>query len=140
ARRPEVDAAIKAGEATFAKGAWQEAISAYTSAWDLEHNWGAALYLGDTYYAMQDSQRAGEWFARAIELDLNREQAYRYWGDALLKQGKMKEARQKYIEGVVAEPYSTTSVAGFRNWLTKNKLAFKKIPITLPPGPTVDKD
>jgi tetratricopeptide (TPR) repeat protein len=138
--KPEVDAALKAGEAAFAKGAWQEAIAAYTRAWDLDHNWRAALYLGDTYYAIQDTQRAGEWFAKAIDLEPDREQAYRYWGDALLKQGKMKEARLKYIEGVVAEPYNAASSAGLRKWLTQNKLALKKIPITLPPGPSVDEN
>ena len=138
--KPEVDTALKAGEAAFAKGAWQEAIAAYTGAWDLDHNWPAALYLGDTYYAMQDMQRAGEWFAKAIELQPDREQAYRYWGDALLTQGKMKEARLKYIEGVVADPYNAASMAGLRKWLTKNNLAWKKIPITLPQGPSVDEN
>jgi tetratricopeptide (TPR) repeat protein len=138
--KPEVDAALKAGEAAFAKGAWQEAVARYTSAWDLDHNWRAALYLGDTFYAMQDTQRAGEWFAKAIELEPDREQAYRYWGDALLKQGKMKEARLKYIEGIVAEPYNAASSAGLRKWLTQNKLALKKISITLPQGPSVDEN
>jgi tetratricopeptide (TPR) repeat protein len=140
ASKPEVDAALKLGEAAFAKGAWQEAIAAYTSAWDLDPSWRAALYLGDAYYAMQDMQRAGEWFAKAIELEPDREQAYRYWADALLKQGKMKEARLKYIEGVVAEPYNAASSAGLRKWLTQNKLTLKRIPITLPPGPSVDED
>jgi hypothetical protein len=44
ATKPEVDAALKVGEAAFAKGAWQEAIAAYTSAWDFDHNWRAALF------------------------------------------------------------------------------------------------
>jgi tetratricopeptide (TPR) repeat protein len=140
ATKPEVDAALRLGEAAFARGAWQEAMAAYTSAWDLDHNWRAALYLGDTYYAMQDIQHAGGWFAKAIELEPDREQAYRYWGDALLKQGKMKEARLKYIEGIVAEPYNAASLAGLRKWLTQNKLAWKKISITLPPGPSVDEN
>jgi tetratricopeptide (TPR) repeat protein len=137
---PAVEAALKLGEAAFAKGAWQEAIAAYSNAWELDHDWRAALYLGDAYYAMQDTQRAGEWFAKAIELQPEREQAYRYWGDALLKQGKMQEARLKYIEGVVAEPYNTASLAGLRKWLTQNKLAWKKISITLPPAPSVDEN
>jgi tetratricopeptide (TPR) repeat protein len=138
--KPEVDAALKVGEAAFAKGAWHEAIAAYTSAWDLDHDWRAALYLGDAYYATQDMRRAGEWYAKSIELQPDREQAYRYWGDALLAQGKMKEARLKYIEGVVADPYSAASMAGLRKWLTKNNLSWKKVPITLPPGPSVDEN
>jgi tetratricopeptide (TPR) repeat protein len=138
--KPEVDAALKTGEAAFAKGAWQEAIAAYTGAWDHDHSWPAALYLGDTYYSMRDMQRAGEWFAKAIEVQPDREQAYRYWGDALLAGGKRQEARLKYIEGVVADPYSAASMAGLRKWLTKNNLALKKIPITLPQGPSVDEN
>jgi tetratricopeptide (TPR) repeat protein len=138
--KPDVDSALKAGEAAFAKGAWQEAIAAYTSAWDLEHNWPAALYLGDTYYSLKDMQRAGDWFAKAIELQPDREQAYRYWGDALLTQGKMQEARLKYIEGIVASPYSAASVTGLKKWLTQNHLAWKKISITLPQGPSVDEN
>ena len=137
---PEVDAALKAGEAAFAKGAWKEAIEAYTAAWDLEHNWAAALYLGDTYYSLKEMERAGEWFAKAIELQPDREQAYRYWGDALLTSGKLKEARSKYIEGVVADPYNPASMAGLRKWLTENKLTLNNISITLPQGPSIDKD
>lgn len=137
---PAVDAALKAGEAAFAKGAWQEAVAAYTRAWGLDHNWAAALYLGDTYYSIQDMQRAGEWFAKAIDLQPDREQAYRYWGDALLTDGKMKEARLKYIEGVAADPYNAASMAGLRKWLIKNKLSWNKIPITLPPGPSIDEN
>jgi len=138
--KPEADAALQAGEAAYAKGDWQQALAAYSRAWDLEHSWRAALYIGDTYFGMKDMQRAGEWFAKAIEADPNKETAYRYWGDALMEQGKMKEARAKYIEGIVADPYQATSGAGLRKWLTANKLALKKIPITLPPGPSTDKD
>ena len=140
AANPNLDAALKMGEAAFAKGAWQEAIAAYTTAWNLEPNWRAALYLGDTYYSTKDMQRAGEWFAKAIELQPNREQAYRYWGDALLTQGKMKEARFKYIEAIIADPYNAASMAGLRKWLTKNNLSLKKISITLPRGPSVDEN
>ncbi|MEJ7616397.1 MAG: hypothetical protein WKF30_05370 [Pyrinomonadaceae bacterium] len=32
--------------------------------------------------------KAGEWFAQAIAINQDRETAYRYWGDALMAQGK----------------------------------------------------
>jgi tetratricopeptide (TPR) repeat protein len=134
-----VDTDLKAGEAAYAKGDWQQAIAAYSRAWDLDHSSTAALYLGDTYFVMKDVDRAGEWFAKAIELEPNSETAYRYWGDALMARGKMREARAKYIEGLVADPYQAASTAGLRKWLTKNHLVLKKIPITLPQGPSVDK-
>ena len=47
------------------------------------------------------------WFARAIAVDPNRETAYRYWGDAILKFGNdPAAAREKFIDAIVAEPYS----------------------------------
>lgn len=138
--KPEVNAFLEAGEAAFAAGDWQKAIAAYSSAWDLDHSSRAALFLGDTYFGMKDMDRAGDWYAKAIELQPDSETAYRYWGDALMAQGKMKEARAKYIEGIAADPYQAASVAGLRKWLTRNNLAFKKIPIVLPQGPSVDKN
>ena len=132
--KPEVNALLQAGEAAFAAADWQKALAAYSGAWDLDHSAKAALYVGDTYFSLKDMDRAGEWFAKAIELEPNSETAYRYWGDALMQQGKMKEARAKYVDGVVADPYRATSVAGLRKWLTRNKLEFKKLPITLPSG------
>jgi tetratricopeptide (TPR) repeat protein len=138
--KPEVNALLQAGEAAFAAADWQKALAAYSGAWDLDHSAKAALYVGDTYFSLKDMDRAGEWYAKAIELEPNSETAYRYWGDALMGQGKMKEARAKYIDGVVADPYQAASVAGLRKWLTRNKLEFKKIPITLPQGPSVGKD
>jgi tetratricopeptide (TPR) repeat protein len=138
--KADVNSLLQAGEAAFAAADWQKALAAYSDAWDRDHTGTAALYVGDTYFSLKDMDRAGEWYAKAIELEPNRETAYRYWGDALMAQGKMKEARAKYIDGVVADPYEATSVAGLRKWLTKNKLEFKKLPITLPPGPSVGKD
>ena len=138
--RPEVDTALQAGEAAFAKADWQAAIAAYSRAWDLGHSSRAALYLGDTYFGMKEMDHAGEWFAKAIEVEPNVETPYRYWGDALMAQGKIREARAKYIEGIVADPYETASLAGLRKWLIANNLSWKKIPIALPPAPSVGKD
>lgn len=138
--QPEVDAALQAGEAAFSKGDWQQAIAAYSRAWELDPHSRAALFLGDTYYGMKDLDRAGQWFARAVEAEPDSETAYRYWGDALMAQGKMKEARAKYIEGLAADPYQSASAAGLRKWLTATNLTVKKIPITLPPGPSIDKN
>jgi tetratricopeptide (TPR) repeat protein len=52
-----------------------------------------------------DFEKAGQWYARAVALDPDREQAYRYWGNALLKQARLDEARDKYVEAVVASPF-----------------------------------
>src|SRR5437660_7160950 len=80
--------------------------------------------------------KAGEWFAAAVKIDPDQEIAYRYWGDALMAEGKMKEARGRFIEGLVAYPYRQTSWNGLHSWLSRNHLKFKEIPIQLPAGPT----
>jgi hypothetical protein len=52
--------------------------------------------------------------------------------------GKMKEAREKFIQGLVAFPYTRTSWTGLNSWLSHNHLAYKKIPIQLPQAPAID--
>jgi tetratricopeptide (TPR) repeat protein len=77
--------------------------------------------MGDVYYAKQDVPAAGQWFSRAVIIDPNREVAYRYWGDALAKTGNLPEARHKYIEAVVAEPYKRSSWNGINKWVQYTK-------------------
>ncbi len=130
---------MQEGESAFSRGDWPKAIAAYTKALDLDpKQTQAALYLGDTYFSMKDMDRAGEWFARAIKIDPDRETPYRYWGDALLAQGKLAESRGKYLAGIAAEPYRSTSFAGLRQWLSRTGLALNTIPIKVPPSPTLD--
>jgi len=76
----------------------------------------AALFIGDVYFKSADQQKAGEWFARAIEINPDRETAYRYWGDSLMKQGKVTEAGDKFVDAYIAEPYNRLARAGFVNW------------------------
>src|SRR6185503_2672262 len=63
-----------------------------------------------------DQPKAGEWFARAIQINPDRETAYRYWGDSLMKQGKVTEAGDKFVEAFIAEPYNRLARAGFVQW------------------------
>jgi tetratricopeptide (TPR) repeat protein len=138
---PAVNTALQDGEAAFAQADWPRAIAAYTRAWELDSSvWEAALYLGDTYFRMKDTDRAGEWFAHAIQADPDQEQPYRYWGDALMAQGNMKDARARYIEGVAASPYRSASYAGLHQWASKNNLKLREIPIRLPRAPTLGKN
>jgi hypothetical protein len=75
--------------------------------------------------------KAGEWFAKAIAIDPNRETAYRYWSDAYLLDGKMTESRDKAIEAIIAEPYNRMSYIGLTQWAERNsvQLAHPKIEI-----------
>ena len=84
------------------------------------------------YFRKHDANKAGEWFARAIQIDPNQETAYRYWGDTLLQLRRMREARDKYIQGVVADPYKPTTWGGLNQWVKANGVSYNKISIKLP--------
>lgn len=120
--RKEVDAAMQEGEAAFAHGDYDHAISAYMRAFMLDPNlYDAALFTGDMYFRKREADKAGQWFARAVQIDPDRETAYRYWGDALMAAGRMAEARDKFIAAVVAEPYSRASWIGLQQWADRNR-------------------
>ena len=121
--RKDVDEAMKAAEADFSRGDLDKAREGYVCALLLDpKNYEAALFIGDVYFKQHTYGSAGEWFARAIQIDPNRETAYRYWGDALTSASKSDEARGKFIDAVVAEPYSSKSWMGLRQWVDRNKM------------------
>lgn len=126
----EVDKIMKRAEANFSAGRLDEAKQGYLQVLLIEpNNYSATLFIGDVYFNKKDYTASGEWFARAISIDPNHETAYRYWGDALAGQGNLAEARQKYIEAVVAEPYTRASWAGINKWTkyTNQPLTWYKI-------------
>ncbi len=124
----EVDAAMRAAEADFSRGELDKAREGYMRALLMDaNNYNAALFIGDVYFKQRVYGSAGEWFARAIQIDPNRETAYRYWGDALVALGKEDEARTKFIEGIIADPYSRRSWTGLQNWLQRNKVALNNV-------------
>lgn len=111
--RKDVHAAVQEGEAAFSKGDFDGAIAAYAKALALDpNNYPAALYTGDIYFRKKQWDAAGEWFARAIRANADGEQACRYWGDALLQSGKADEARAKYIDAIIAQPYQRSAWVG----------------------------
>lgn len=121
--RKDVDDAMKAAEADFGRGDLEKAREGYQHALLLDPgNYDAALFTGDVYFKQHSYGQAGEWFARAIQIDPNRETAYRYWGDALTASSKEDEARAKFIDAVVAEPYSNKAWMGLRQWVDRNKV------------------
>ena len=121
--RKDVDDAMKAAEADFARGDLDKAREGYLHALLLDPgNYDAALFTGDVYFKQHAYGQAGEWFARAIQIDPNRETAYRYWGDALTSSSENDKARGKFIDAVVAEPYSNKAWVGLRQWVDRNKV------------------
>lgn len=116
-RNPEAQKTMEAAEAAFARGDFPNAIVHYQKTLDVEPtHYNATLFIGDCYYRMNDVERAGEWFARAIALNPNMETAHRYWGDALLRAGRPDEARTRFINAFIAEPYNQAARVGLNQW------------------------
>ena len=116
----EASAKMKEGEEAFGKGDNDGALAAYSAALKLDPKlYHAALFAGDVCFRKKDVACASEWFGKAVAIDPARETAYRYWGDALMAAGKMMEARDKFIESVIAEP-TQKPWAGLMNWAKRN--------------------
>lgn len=129
---PQANAAMDEAYPLFAARDYKKAVVAYERAANLDPtHYEAALYTGNTYYALKDFDKAGIWFAKAIALDANRETAHRYWGDGLMLAGKNKEAQDKFLDAIIAEPYSQAAWRGLTQFAgrTDIKLAHPKIDI-----------
>lgn len=143
-RSKEADEAMQEAEAAFSKGDMDRAIAAYDRALRADPKlYEAALFAGDSYFKKahveqdrarreEELNKAGEWFARAIAIAPDRETAYRYWGDALLEQGKTDEARVKFIDAIIAEPYRELVYSGISNWANKTQTKIGHPEITQP--------
>ena len=128
------EAAMREGEAAFVRGDMDKAIAAYKRALELDPRlYDAALYAGDSefkkgsnstdpQYRSDHFDAAGIWFGKAIAIDANRETAYRYWGDALEAQGKSNEARDKFVDAIVAQPYTRQAFVGLTQWAGRHKV------------------
>jgi tetratricopeptide (TPR) repeat protein len=126
--RKDVDEAMRAAETDFSRGELDKAREGYLRVMLMDpNNYDAALFIGDVYFKQHVQGSAGEWFARAIQINPDRETAYRYWGDDLVAMGNEDEARSKFIEGIVADPYSRRSWTGLQNWVQRNKVALNYV-------------
>ncbi len=142
------EAAIREGEEAFVRGDLDKALASYKRALEFDPKlYDAALYAGDMEfkkaYNSTDAQyrsdhfdAAGVWFAKAIAINANRETAYRYWGDALDAQGKTDQARDKFVDAIVAEPYGRSSYVGLTQWGDRHKVTLGH-PRIDPPNSTI---
>lgn len=129
----QADAAMRAGEAAFAKNDYEEAIKSYSHALELSpKNYFAALFVGDSYFAKKDFPNAQIWYDRAIAIDPNVETAYRYEADMLIKSGEMEKARARSIQCVIANPYSNVTWRALNYWATSNKTKLNSMQINTP--------
>ncbi|HEX8709658.1 MAG TPA: tetratricopeptide repeat protein [Pyrinomonadaceae bacterium] len=116
-RNAEAHKAMEEGEAAFTRRDYDQAIAAYERASRLDPKlYEAPLFIGDMYFQKQQWGKAAEGYSRAIAINPDRETAYRYWSDALLKQGKLEEAFSKAIEAIIAEPYNRMAFRGLLQW------------------------
>jgi tetratricopeptide (TPR) repeat protein len=97
----------------------------------------APLFAGDAEYKQNHYDEAGAWYAKAITIDPNRETAYRYWGDVLMHKGDQKQAQSKFIDAVIAEPYTKAPWLGLQQWANTihAKLIFPQIALPALPVP-----
>ena len=113
--------AMKAGELAFARRDFDKARASYELALVFEPKlYTAAVFAGDTWFAQKKMPEAVSWFAKAAEIDPNHAVAYRYWGDALMAMGKQNEAREKFLLGIVAEPYAKAPWLSLDQWADAN--------------------
>lgn len=133
---------LQEGEKAFTAGDYKTAMDKYAAAAEADpHLYQARLYAGDTAYATKDLPTAARWFAEAIQVDPNRETAYRYWGDAIMRYGNdPAAAREKFVDAIVAEPYSKLAWQGLSQWATTEKAILTAPRIDRPIAPQVDPD
>jgi len=127
---PKADAAMKKAETAFATGNMDEALSFYKETLKYDPtNYAATLYSGDAYMTKRDFSNAEIWYQRAISLNPYRETGYRYSATPLMKQKKYDEARARYIQAWITEPYNRLAISGIVQWAraTNSKLGHPRI-------------
>jgi tetratricopeptide (TPR) repeat protein len=148
---PEAEAAMNDGESAYANGNLDKAFAAYTRALQIDPKlYHAALFAGDMQFKRGHNStdatersalfdKAGAWFGKAIAIDPDKETAYRYWGDALLEYGKDDEARTKFIDAIVADPYNQLVYSGLSKWGQKSQTQLGHPRIDIPTNVTSNK-
>jgi tetratricopeptide (TPR) repeat protein len=126
-------------EALFSQGKLDEALKNYQEALGFDPElYHAALFSGDVFVQKGDYAQGEVWYQRAIEIDPNKETAYRYSAGPLMKQGKTQEARDRYIEAFITEPYNQFARAGLVQWAQVTKTSLAHPTIDIPTDVTFD--
>ncbi len=113
----ETEKIMQEAESFFAQGKMDEALKKYQKALELDPTlYYAALYSGDVYVHKNDFPNAEIWYQKAIKIDPARETAYRYSATPLMRQKKYDQARDRYVEAYITEPYSNYAVGGLNQW------------------------
>ena len=130
---------MEEGEALFSQGKPDEALKKYQEALELDPKlYSAALFSGDIYLQKEDYAKAEIWYQKAIAIDPNKETAYRYSATPLMKQRKIDEARDRYIEAFISEPYNRFARGGLIQWGQATQTSLAHPEITIPTNVTFD--
>ena len=130
---PEVDQALRSGEAAFSRRDFAQALKDYARALELEpRNYTAALFTGNTYDKQDQFAEGAEWYDRAIRIDPNVETAYRYYADMLAREGNMAKARAMLIQAAIAEPYNRMVWRELNAWAVLNHTQINRVYIGVP--------
>jgi tetratricopeptide (TPR) repeat protein len=133
---PQVDAALRAGEAAFGQRDFDDAIKDYGRALELQpENYDAALFLGNAYERKNEAAKARAWYERAIQLDPNVETAYRYYAGMLAREHDMAKARLMLIHAAVAEPYNRIVWRELHAWAALNGTQINFVYVGIPREP-----
>lgn len=136
---PAAQAKLKEAEAAFQSQNFQAAAKLYIETAELDSAWyDPRLYAGDSYFRMKDWNNAAIWFQKAIDIDPDRETAYRYWGDALIYSGDANGAKRKLEQAIVAEPYSKQGWLKLGQWAAMWQWRVVQPLITIPEFTTQD--
>ena len=130
---------MQEGEALFSQGKSEEALKKYQAALQLDPKlYHAALFCGDIYLQKADYANAEIWYQKAIAIDPNKETAYRYSATPLMKQRKTDEARDRYIEAFIVEPYNRFARGGLIQWAQATQTSLAHPDIAIPTDVTFD--
>jgi tetratricopeptide (TPR) repeat protein len=130
---------MEEGEALFSQGKSDDALKKYQEALELDPKlYYAALFSGDIYLQKGDYAKAETWHQKAIAIDPDKETAYRYSATPLMKQSKTDEARDRYIEAFIVEPYNRFARGGLIQWAQATQTSIAHPDIAIPTNVTFD--
>ncbi len=116
-KNPIADAIMRQAEMYFTSGKMKEALEAYQQTLIVDpKNYHAALFSGDVYTHTGKYDDAEKWYKKAMEINPDVETAYRYSATPLMKQRKFSQARDRYIEAWIVEPYNRFAIGGLSQW------------------------
>lgn len=132
-------AIYRQAEDAFGKQDFGAAARLYVKAAEADPQWYlAALNAGDSFYRMKDWKNADVWFAKAVAIDPDRETAYRYWGDALWASGNKMGAKAKFIDAIIAEPFTGGTWSKLQQWAGATRTPFVIVRVHRPEFTTPD--